>query len=116
MPLAAREYICLRGIGDPDACSSTFAALRDEMRKTFDSHLATRRVGCFARLFMSAADVEDEGVELDEVLPHSKGRYPVIWTNFTYDPTVVQVDEFKPVEQLFDLQLLGSIEGDGDFY
>ncbi|MBC8351958.1 MAG: hypothetical protein H8E66_08205 [Planctomycetes bacterium] len=116
MPAAAREYLSRKGIGELHACEQLLAAVTAAVRGTFDSQSSNRRANFFARIIVDEQESEDERITKDEVETHSKGVYPFLWLNFTYDPTRVRPHEILALELRFGLSLIGTAASDTDFY
>jgi hypothetical protein len=110
----AREYVSLAGLGD-------FTHLQKQMReyttvvRALSAGYSARRASFEARILFSIADVENEFLDLNEIIPHSKGLFPVLWVNLTYDPDRLSQDEITFIEQKFSLELLGVIESEEPF-
>jgi hypothetical protein len=116
MPIKAREYVSVEGIGDLTKLHAIMAEIAAVIRERFRSHLIGERRATFScRIMLSEQEVKDDCRSADEFRQFTDGMYPVLWMNLTFDPEKVAVEEIQELEALFSLRLLGEITSDAPF-
>ncbi len=114
MPIAAREYVSTRGLGDLVGCRQAmeaFASTVDDLNAGEPESRAT----FFARVLFSPADMEEECLRPTEVTAITGGVFPCLWVNITFDPDRLPLIEIAPIEALCQLQFLGDVRSEGTF-
>ncbi|MCA9140415.1 MAG: hypothetical protein KDB00_26775 [Planctomycetales bacterium] len=110
MAISAREYLCKLAIGDHVGCKKVLDEISATIRTTFGSDSGDFRGTFWARVLSSVGECEEEGVSEEELLEHTGGNFPVVFLNFTFDPSRVLQKEIETIDKKFSLSLLGTAE------
>jgi hypothetical protein len=112
MSTSAREYVSMTGLGDLNKCREMMEEYGKSVRKL---NSESKRASCYARVFTSEADILDECRDVQEIQQHTRGVFPVLWVNLTYDPSLLREEEILALEAQCNLSLLGVVHADWPF-
>jgi hypothetical protein len=82
MSLAAREYVCLDGLGNYDECARILSAAYFDFEKLYDEKLI---VAFNLQTYQDEGDLFVDGIDFDEMKDIIKKDPPLLWLNVTYD-------------------------------
>ena len=109
MPTAAREYVSLLQLGDFQGCQGLLRQCGDALRG-LNPATGPKSVSFSGRILVSENDITDEALDSKVIHSFSKGVFPILWVNITYNPQRLTPESFLSVEQAFSLQLIATAE------
>jgi hypothetical protein len=105
MATAFREYVSMRGLGDDAACKEVAHAMTELIKSANSSRQCMSFFYC---VMYSDGDVSDELLEPVTFRKLTRGEYPALWVNLTYDIDNVSVTQLRHLEDKLDLRLFSA--------
>lgn len=104
MPRASREYITADVSTVPIEIHHRNREIAEELQRV----AAGRTIGWQVIGLRTVAEIEEEGLDSEEVLRVSGGRLPIIFVNVTFLTEEMGGDDLGEWESAFGLRLLGE--------
>ncbi|NMO19525.1 hypothetical protein HPC49_31745 [Pyxidicoccus fallax] len=105
MALACREYVTPHRAGTKKDDYERLLAIKDALGPIMARSKSLRFK---AKALYQVKDLENELLNPKAILAASGGVLPVIWLNVTWQPGDLPAEDLRPLEQQFNLKLLGE--------
>jgi hypothetical protein len=99
MSLAAREYVCLDGLGNYDECARIQSAAYFALEKIYDQKLI---VGYKLQIYQDEGSLFVDGIDSDEIKETTKADPPLLWLNVNYDSENYGQEELLEFSRAFN--------------
>ncbi|BDA74000.1 hypothetical protein CAL7716_081660 [Calothrix sp. PCC 7716] len=98
--LSSKEYIAKKSIGDLSESHKQILEIKKYLKNLYEKNLI---IGFEYMVIKSESDIYDEDLDIDAINKISKGLFPCIWINITYETDFFEKNEQKAIEEKFAL-------------